>query len=77
MLRTDTIKHLPQGGWAVRKEGWEYTKKTAPLARDHNKMCKHTTCGSSPRELGIHCLGERASVEQPATSQSCPLWSMA
>ena len=63
MLRSVTICICRREGGMCGNPGWQYTRMTAPLARDQNEMCKHTMCGCSPHEPVIHRSGAGASVE--------------
>lgn len=55
--------HLPQGGWNVRKTRLAIYKDDSTPGQESKRNVQATMCGSSPRELVIHCLGSGAGIE--------------
>ena len=63
MLQSVTICICPQGGWNVRKTRLAIYKDDSTPGQESKRNVQATMCGSSPRELVIHCLGSGAGIK--------------
>ena len=72
MLQSVTICICRREGGMCGKPGWQYTRMTAPLARNQNEMCKQPCVG--PHHVNLSFI---VWDQELVSSHSCPLRSLA